>query len=167
MDYQLIEDLLDQYFEGATSLEEEKQLKHFFTYEEVPEHLQSLQPLFVHLQLSSEDALGADFDQSLLEQLEGRQEAKIRRLSVKTWLSRAAAIILIAGAGWWYFTPTTPPTTTTGGIDWSKYEVQDPEEAFKLTQMALLKASTELNKGANTAAREVSNLREIGQFFKK
>lgn len=165
MDYQLIEELLDQYFEGTTSLEEEKQLKHFFTYEEVPVHLQSLQPLFVHLQQSSEEVLGADFDQSLLEQLEGKQEAKIRRLSVKTWMSRAAAIILIAAAGWWYFTPTPPPTTA--GIDWSKYEVQDPEEAFKLTQMALLKASTELNQGANTAAREVSNLKEIGQFFKK
>lgn len=165
MDYQLIEELLDQYFEGTTSLEEEKQLKHFFTYEEVPEHLQTLQPLFVHLQQSGEEALGADFDQSVLELLEGKQEAKTRRLSINTWMSRAAAIALIAVAGWWYFTP--PPTQETAGIDWSKYEVQDPEEAFKLTQMALLKASTELNRGANTAAREVSNLREIGQFFKK
>ena len=36
-----IDELLDKYFEGETSCEEERELRRFFTEEEVPEHLQT------------------------------------------------------------------------------------------------------------------------------
>ena len=32
---------MDRYFEGETSCEEERELRRFFTEEEVPEHLQT------------------------------------------------------------------------------------------------------------------------------
>ena len=41
-----IDELLDKYFEGATSCEEERELRRFFTEEAVPEHLQTYRPLF-------------------------------------------------------------------------------------------------------------------------
>lgn len=45
-----IDELLDKYFEGETSCEEERRLRRFFTEEEkVPEHLLVYRPLFVYL----------------------------------------------------------------------------------------------------------------------
>lgn len=38
--------LIEKYFDGETTLQEEEQLKHFFNSEEVPEELQELVPVF-------------------------------------------------------------------------------------------------------------------------
>ena len=46
MDYKYIEQLVDCYFEGETTLEEEQILRKFFAQEELPEHLRQWQPLF-------------------------------------------------------------------------------------------------------------------------
>ena len=40
-----IEELIDRYFEGQTSCEEERELRSFFTQENVPESLQSALPV--------------------------------------------------------------------------------------------------------------------------
>lgn len=49
-----IEELIDRYFEGQTSCEEERELRSFFTKENVPEHLQVYRPLFVCLEKEAE-----------------------------------------------------------------------------------------------------------------
>lgn len=41
-----IEELLNKYFEGETSCEEERELRRFFTRGRVPEHLQAYRPVF-------------------------------------------------------------------------------------------------------------------------
>ena len=45
-----IEELLEQYFEGRTSAEEEATLRCFFTSDEVPEDLVMYKPLFVYFE---------------------------------------------------------------------------------------------------------------------
>ena len=45
-----IDELLEKYFEGETSCEEERKLRRFFTEEEVPQHLQAYRPLFAYLE---------------------------------------------------------------------------------------------------------------------
>ncbi|MDD4636436.1 MAG: hypothetical protein PHI48_03600 [Bacteroidales bacterium] len=50
-----IEELLDKYFEGATSCAEEQQLKDYFSQEkEIPSHLQAYREMFVSLALLSD-----------------------------------------------------------------------------------------------------------------
>ncbi|MEL5894484.1 hypothetical protein AAE250_13430 [Bacteroides sp. GD17] len=44
-----IDELLNKYFEGETSCEEERELRRFFTEKEVPEHLQVYRPLFAYI----------------------------------------------------------------------------------------------------------------------
>lgn len=44
-----IDHLLEKYFEGTTSRTEERELRRFFTEEEVPEHLLAYRPLFACL----------------------------------------------------------------------------------------------------------------------
>ena len=170
MDYQLINNLLEKYFEGETNLQEEKQLKHFFTQERVPEQFESYQPLFQYLEQEAKVELDASFDEKILSAI-AETDAKIvpmRRFSAVRWISRAAAVVAFVGLGWWASDQIlNPPTNTVTAIDWSKYEVKEPEEAFNFTQMALLKASSELNQGTNTAAREVSNLKTLNRFLSK
>lgn len=45
-----IEELIERYFEGQTSCEEERELRCFFNRENVPEHLQVYRPLFICLE---------------------------------------------------------------------------------------------------------------------
>ena len=44
-----IEELIDRYFEGQTSCDEERELRRFFTQENIPESLQVYRPLFACL----------------------------------------------------------------------------------------------------------------------
>ena len=44
-----IEELLNKYFEGETTCEEERELRRFFTRGIVPEHLQMYRPMFAFL----------------------------------------------------------------------------------------------------------------------
>ena len=44
-----IDELLDKYFEGGTSCEEEREIRRFFAQEEIPGHLEMYRPLFTYL----------------------------------------------------------------------------------------------------------------------
>jgi len=49
-----IDELLNKYFEGTTSCEEERELRRFFKEDDVPEHLQMYHPLFAYLTQEAE-----------------------------------------------------------------------------------------------------------------
>ena len=70
MDFKYIEQLLERYWRCETSLEEEVQLRAFFTKEEIPEHLLRYKDLFVYQQFQQEEHLGADFDARVLAEIE-------------------------------------------------------------------------------------------------
>lgn len=55
-----IDELLDKYFEGETTCEEERELRRFFTEEEVPEHLQVYRPLFAYLNREATSMAGPE-----------------------------------------------------------------------------------------------------------
>ena len=168
MDDQLIRQLLNDYFDGQTSLEQEAQLKRAFQRDDLPKDLQGYRPLFGYLEQSAAPELGDAFDAKLLAQLQPDQ-ARVRHLSARTWVLRvAAAVALAIGAFWMYedYQPAQHQEVT--GVDWSKYEVEDPKQAFAITSDALKRASAELNQGTNVAARGFErNLKEISRFFEK
>ena len=51
MDYKYIEQLLERYWQCETSLEEESELRTFFSQEKVPAHLLQYRDLFVYQQV--------------------------------------------------------------------------------------------------------------------
>ncbi|MCB0572451.1 MAG: hypothetical protein KDC66_21935 [Phaeodactylibacter sp.] len=169
MGHEWVEQLLERYFEGESSLTEEQQLREYFQRTDVPEQLRPYQPLFQYFaEEQAQNALGNDFDEKLLGQLQesAPRLTAIRRIGLRGWALRAAAIVLLGlGLGWLFFPKTTAPAQT-AGIDWAQYEVQDPQQAFRITTAALLKTSGELNRGTSTAARELKNLGQMGKFFK-
>lgn len=97
MDYKNIEQLLERYWQCETSVEEESQLRNFFTKEEVPSHLLRYKNLFVYQQVQQEVGLGEDFDARILAKVEPTV-VKAKRLTLKSRfipLFKAAAVIAV------------------------------------------------------------------------
>lgn len=70
MDSKYIEQLLERYWQCETSLEEEAELRAFFSGSDVPKHLLRYKDLFVYQQLQQEVHLGEDFDARVLAEVE-------------------------------------------------------------------------------------------------
>ena len=149
-DYLKIRALLDAYWEGQTSVEEEQRLKAFFNHSPVdlPADLQQTAALFrffgKQAELSDE---AVDFpDKAALYQPPAKrffrnQPARLIRLIGHYW-EYAAMAVLIVGSAWWFQvggnaarTAQLPPDT-----------YQNPEEAFAVIQKALQLIATNLSE---------------------
>lgn len=97
MDYKYIEQLLERYWEGETTLQEENILRTFFSQPEIPEEFQKFQALFI-CQQEKEEVLGDDFDARILE-MTGEADPKKAKIVVLASrlkpLFKAAAIVAI------------------------------------------------------------------------
>ena len=95
MDYKYIEQLLERYWEGETTLQEEDILRTFFSQPEIPAELQKYQPLFTCQK--KDEVLGDDFDAKILAMIdEERPAAKIIKFSARLRpLFKAVAIVAI------------------------------------------------------------------------
>lgn len=136
-----IERLIDKYYNGETSLGEEKQLQSFFLGEVVPDHLKTYQDQFKHLSVSSErtwqgfseDKLFGKLEEQL-DSLEEKKEAKVivmKHTSREVWFYRIAAAVALVLVG--YF----------AGKDTAASKVDELKEMM-LTEMAGASASRRL-----------------------
>lgn len=97
MDYKYIEQLLERYWDGETSLEEEQILRSFFQQKEIPAHLLRYQSLFLYQAEEKDRGLGEDFDAKILAQVE-KPVVKAIRLTTRARLlplCKAAAMIAV------------------------------------------------------------------------
>lgn len=98
MDYKYIEQLLERYWEGETTLQEESILRTFFSQpdtREIPENIRRYRAIFVCEQ-QKEEPLGEDFDARILEQIGEAPVAKTIKLKDRLMpLFKAAAIVAI------------------------------------------------------------------------
>lgn len=164
MENRKLDTLLNRYFEGLSNLEEEQQLKDFFRKEEVPETYRLYQPLFRGLLEETEVKLPAFVEADILATIEAESAPKIRQLKPLKWMRYVAAVLVFAiGLTWWML--PNPEPEVTAGIDWSQYEPETPEEAALIYQQAILKLTSALNNGANSAAQHVKRVETVGQFF--
>jgi hypothetical protein len=128
--------LLEAYFEGNTSLAEEKMLKDYFNTQTVDAELLQFQPIFMGLKAAKAERSARTF--SL-----GKPKTK----TIKSWWYSVAAIFVVAfGVGTIYF--TQPQYTQ---------EEKEALAAFEKSKEAMLLLSENLNKGAE-------QLTFVGQF---
>ena len=166
MESRVVEQLLERYFEGETSLQEEQQLKAYFQQETIAEQLEAYRPLFVFFSESKQEQLDISFDQKILAQIAVEKPAKIRRLRVVPMLARIAAMLVLAISAWWFYQSSWEQPLQEQAIDWSQYEPASAEEALQIYKTAISRVSKELKSGATTAVREVENVQELGKFIK-
>lgn len=101
MDYKYINQLLERYWNGETSLEEEQILRSFFSQICVPEELTKYRPLFNYEQTETKtDRLGDDFDERIMSMIDEPQEIKVKAQPIRISqrfapLFKAAAMVAI------------------------------------------------------------------------
>lgn len=167
MAYKEINQLIEKYFEGETTLQEEQSLKNYFNSADVDERLVEYQPMFQFFTNQQQLILDKQFETELMDMIANGQNRRSILRPLNSWVIRIAAAVVLALGVWWLVpTDQTKPVAQETTIDWSKYEPETPEEAIKILRTALVRTSKELNKGASVAAGEVTKISEIGKFIK-
>ena len=128
MELKLVEQLLEKYFQGATTIAEEKQLKAYFSSNDLAPHLVKYQSLFGYFEMQK----GTQFEQKL--------PLLPRKQRIVKWIGIAASFVVLFGLATFYFYPSEPKQEDLGTFD-------NPEEAFAATQKALLMVSEQVNVG--------------------
>ncbi len=157
--------LIEKYFEGETSLEEEAQLRAYFGSGAVDDDLKVYQPLFHHYTSEKELVLSDDFDEKLFQELE-IAEGKV--VKMRTWpkqLLRIAAVGAVLVAAMIFLQKTNTTQAQQAAVDWSKYEITDEQEAYEETVKALKLVSSKLKKGSKKASDEVGKMEKVGKYF--
>jgi len=156
IDHTTAEKLLHRYFDGETSLAEETELRAYFRAGGVRADLAALDPMFGYWEEQREIKAPATL----------KPIARQRRPPVRWLMATAAAVLLLLTANGWLQRPpdiTEFQIAEKKEIDWSQYEVTDPEEAYRILRGALKTASTEMNRGTRITVRELG---EMGRVLK-
>ncbi len=143
MELTTIRELVDKYWNGETSLEEEAQLQRYFQEEEAPADLKKEAALFRYYQSNTRfRTLDERFDEQLTQRIEQKQ-AKQRWLAYQPLLRIAAAVVLVILAAVLFRTEWIGETNPVAAED--TYE--DPRLAYEQTKEALLLVSSLMNEG--------------------
>lgn len=126
MELRAIEKLLEKYFNAETTIAEEKDLKLYFSSQDVAPHLEQYRSLFGYFSQQAEQK----FDKTI--------PLKSKR-HYAGWLSVAASVVLLGGLLIFYNNPESSQD------DLGTYD--DPEVAFRETQKALNMLSKNVNLG--------------------
>lgn len=143
-----INQILEKYFAGETSIKEERQLRQYFNQTNIAEEFRPYQPLF-QLQTVEQEVAIPDFDFSFMDEKADNQSLqsiqKVR--SVNYYLLRIAAMLAIGIGIWWSFQPKeTLSANNPQAINWEQYEVEDPEQALAEAKAALKLLSKKIGK---------------------
>lgn len=141
MELNKIENILEKYFQGETSIAEENELKDYFSSSNVAKHLEQYQPIFGYFSQVKEQKSTQE-----LESLARTGEAiplQTKKRNV-AWLSIAASAVVLLGIGtYFYISENTTPIVAQSEL--GTYD--NPEKAFAETQKALALLSNNVNVG--------------------
>jgi hypothetical protein len=125
-----IENLIEKYFYGETSIAEENELKVYFSSTDVAQHLKQYQPVFGY------------FSQAKTEQFKATIPLKSKKRNLVVWLSIAASVVVMFGIGTFMYNQTNDE------IEFEGCNANDnPEVVLKETQKALDLVSKHINTG--------------------
>ena len=147
MEYQKIEEILNRYLEGETTLEEETLLKEYFSRPDLPSVHCEMKELFQYFDQANREA-APDFDVSAhlnsVIDMEWKKETRSRFSRVWAWVGSAAAVLVIS-FGIYQYTNHSEPAVKQAYI---KDTYQDPKLAYLETKRALLLVSRTMNRSA-------------------
>ena len=144
-----VETLLEKYLEATTSIDEEEELRSYFSTQNVAPHLEQYKAIFCFY-------------------IQAKQEKSSKKIVLKSkksktiWYSVAATIVVFFGIGTFFIMNRNMPIPE-GEL--GSYE--DPEIAFKETQKALALLSMNVNVGLESVmyVQEYENAKN--KVFKK
>jgi len=104
-DYKRIEELIERFFNGQTTNEEEQELYDFFSGGNVPEHLLPYRPVFAYFEtgIKEEDAVSKLFLNA--NDTNSRKYYTVdKNKKIRIWASIAASILILISFGTYHFT---------------------------------------------------------------
>jgi len=164
MNYDHIAKILEKYFEGHTTLEEEAELSAFFRKGDLPAEWRPYQAIFQFRDAAATISMPSKLEEAIEQDIDHLAATAVSRLPRRSFLRYAAAIavLLIGLAGW---LQQEPVASASAAIDWSKYEPESPEAAAVAYQNALRQLSKAMHAGASSAAQNVKRIEPVGHFF--
>ena len=144
-----LELLIEKYYAGETSRDEEKELNAHLLGGDIPEAHLELKEQFEIMDLMSKEQLPDDFDTKLMESISGEKK-KSKSFIGSFWVSGIAATVLLFIAIW-FGTDLLQPKAVYGTIT-------DPGLAFNETKKVLEEVSKKMNKGLTPAKKTVNKV---------
>jgi hypothetical protein len=143
-----IRKLLERFYLGETSLEEEKILQDYFSSSSIPEELFPDRDLFRSMENTADSvAVPEGLNQKILNVID-QQEKKVvrtRRLSVFSLSGLAAGLLVVIALYVGYFKADNPTTMAQQMTD----TYADPQDAYEEAVRTLAYVSAKLNTGTN------------------
>ncbi|WP_125723461.1 hypothetical protein [Flavobacterium ustbae] len=134
MELNNIDNLLEKYFQGETTIAEENQLKEYFSSSNVAQHLEQYKPMFGYFSQAKEQ--------------KSTQEIPLQTKKQNVaWLSIAASAVILLGIGTYFYVSESNKTNTAVASQTELGTYDDPEKALKATQKALALLSSNVNVG--------------------
>jgi len=163
-----IDKLLDKYWAGETSLEEETQLRDYFSGTEIADHHRPFAEAFVYQNEIFNAKLPDDFEDQLLAEIKTHQETKTLVKSIppyRRWLAVAAAILFLITAGIFLSKTSTPSNDLADiphlVINGKVYHPATKEEAYQLTKQALMLVSSKMIKEPKASIKSLKNIENV------
>jgi hypothetical protein len=170
MEYEIIKQLLDKYWEANTSLEEEKMLADYFKSGNVHPNLLVYCQLFSYYDEQYQVSLPEDFDKKVLQRIEEQKSAPVIRKMNSIWLRVAAAVIILITAAGIYkninHLEIASQRTASYQVIAMKDTYQDPQQALIAVQNALMEVSKNMNKGQKIAQEKLTELDKLNKVIK-
>jgi len=153
MKSEVIKRLLEKYYEGESTVEEEVYLKNFFSLGNIPEDLINEKEIFsYYLKSAIVPEPSLVFQKNIIAALDSIGEASLdqkRRRAVGIFTSVAALILILTGSYFFFIHKSEPRDT-----------FSDPEIAYAETMKILYGVSIRLNKGTQALDR-MSSMQEV------
>ncbi len=170
MNYAKISTLLDQFWEGETSLDEEVFLKKYFqetSENEVDERLRKFRPYFLALKIESEIGYKTTGKTVNLHARTRPDGAAGWRFSIFRYAAAAAVVGLLAVGTWWWTHREDQKQVAT--VNQKMYEdtFDNPEDAAAEIKAALALVSKKMRKGKTEATKGLKKLGDVEKFIPK
>ena len=154
MDLKQVEKILENYWDGTSSEEEEMQLRDFFSYGELPLHLEMYRELFTSPEIPLNPALGKEFDEEILNKIEPTPINAGSRMWNVLKIAAIALVLIVS-------------SISVFQADKQKQIAEDtftnPEDALQETKKAFLLIAQAMNKGE----QPVNHLTKLDKTNKK
>ena len=146
-DIKQIEALIEKYYNGETSLEEERKLQWFFQTQTVPERLKPEAEMFRYYYLRKGEESPGNLNKKLGDLIDQQSQKRILFSSARSfyWISGVAASILILVGLWLGFN-----TNMFNNQQAYQDTFEDPQLAYLETKRVLFMVSDKLNQGTRT-----------------
>jgi len=152
-----IREILDRFYLGESTLEEERELARFFASERIPEDFMPDRDLFRSMDAAGKKTeIPGDLNKRILSAIDSEEQkaAKTRRISVFSLSGLAAGLLAVIAV---YVLFLRNETVQTAGNFPDTYK--DPMEAYQKTKETLAYVSSKLNVGTS----ELKNVQKLSK----